>query len=143
MPMTDPSNPNERRCRWRLSAASAGRAARRGVVAPLVVLAALMPLQAHAVFECMVKINHVLIYRDGAVNVHHTGRGDYTVVCNLNTDRLGVSPVTCAMWAAMLQHIKKNNGTANFYFDGAGSCATLPTYAGAPAPVYIGDMAIP
>jgi hypothetical protein len=89
-------------------------------------LAALMPLQAHAVFECMVKINHVLIYRDGAVNVHHTGRGEYTVVCNLNAERQGVSPVTCAMWAAMLQHIKKNNGNAHFYFDGEGSCAALP-----------------
>lgn len=106
-------------------------------------LAALMPLQAHAAFECMVKINNVLIYRDGSVNVHHTGHGGYTVVCNLNADRLGVSPVTCAMWAAMLQHIKKNSGNAHFYFDGEGSCATLPSYWNSPAPVYIGDMAMP
>jgi hypothetical protein len=112
-------------------------------VAPLVVLAALMPLQAHAVFECTVKINNVLIYRDGAVNVLHTGRGDYTVVCNLNAERLGVSPVTCAMWAAMLQHIKKNNGNASFYFEGAGSCATVPVYGESPAPLYIGNMATP
>jgi hypothetical protein len=112
-------------------------------VAPLVVLAALMPLQAHAVFECTVKINNVLIYRDGAVNVLHTGRGDYTVVCNLNAERLGVSPVTCAMWAAMLQHIKKNNGNANFYFEGTGSCATLPVYGESPAPLYIGNVATP
>ena len=106
-------------------------------------LAALMPLQAHAAFECMVKVNNVLIYSDGAVNVLHTGRGDYTVVCNLNADRQGVSPVTCAMWTAMLQHIKKNNGTANFYFEGTGTCATLPVYGNSPAPIYIGNMSAP
>lgn len=130
-----------RRCG--MSIASLGRAARRGLVVPLAVLVALTPLQAYATFECMVKISNVLIYRDGSVNVHHTGRGEYTVVCNLNADRQGVSPVTCAMWAAMLQHIKKNNGNAHFYFDGEGSCAALPRYWESPAPVYIGDMASP
>jgi hypothetical protein len=36
--------------------------------------------------------------------------------------------------------MKKNNGTARFYFDGTGSCATLPTYWRSPAPAYIGDV---
>lgn len=39
----------------------------------------------------------------------------------------------------MLQSTKKKGGTANFYFNGEGSCATMGTYINAPVPVYIGD----
>lgn len=105
----------------------------------LMLLAAL-PLSAVAAFECNVNVMRVLVYSNGGVNVLHTGRGDYTYVCSMNGDYGNVSPATCAMWTAMLQGIKKKNGTAAFYFDGAGSCATLPTYGSAPAPVYIGDV---
>lgn len=107
------------------------------------ILALALPLQAHAAFECNVKIKHVLVYVDGSVNVYHTGRNDYTYICNLNVDRLGASPATCAMWTTMLQHIKKNNYWANIYFNGTGSCATLPVYGDSPAPVYIGNMDFP
>lgn len=34
---------------------------------------------------------HVLVYKDGRVNVLHDGRGDYTFICNLNTECQGVS----------------------------------------------------
>lgn len=44
------------------------------------------------------------------------------------------------MWTAMLQAIKKKNGLATFYYGGTGSCATMPTYGGAPVPGYIGDI---
>jgi hypothetical protein len=40
----------------------------------------------------------------------------------------------------MLQNIKKNNGVAQFYYGGEGSCEELPTYGSAPTPIYIGDM---
>jgi hypothetical protein len=40
----------------------------------------------------------------------------------------------------MLQNIKKAGGKAIFYYPGEGTCATLPTYGGTPAPVYIGDV---
>jgi hypothetical protein len=101
---------------------------------------ALIPFQAHAVFECSVSVKNVLVYANGAVNVLHSGRGDYTVICNMQVDYGGVSPSTCAMWTAMLQLIKKKNGTANFYYPGTGSCSTLPTYGSAPVPTYIGDV---
>lgn len=99
----------------------------------------LLAAPAHATFECNVKIQRVLIYDSGVVNVLHSGRGDYTHVCNLNVERQGVSPVVCANWVAMLQHIKRNNYWASFWFNGTGSCATLPTYDSSPAPVYIGN----
>jgi hypothetical protein len=96
--------------------------------------------QAAAEYECNVKVINVLVYSDGSLNVLHSGRGDYTYVCNLNTARQDVSPTTCASWFALLEAIKKKNGTANIYFHGDGTCATLPTYGSAPAPLYIGDV---
>jgi hypothetical protein len=101
----------------------------------------LVSQQAAADYYCATQVIHVLVYGDGSVNVVHSGRGDYTVICNLNTERQGVSPTTCAVWFALLESVKKRSGTANFYYGGQGTCATLPTYGNAPAPVYIGDMA--
>ena len=108
------------------------------LVATAIALA--LPAPARAAYECNVSVKYVLIYRDGLVNVLHTGRGDYTFVCSLKGTYGGVDPATCAMWTAMLQSIKKKNGIANFYFDGAGSCDAMGTYTSAPVPVYIGDV---
>lgn len=96
--------------------------------------------QAAAYYECSVNVINVLVYADGSLNILHSGRGDYTVVCNLNTERQGVSPTTCAVWFGLLEAIKRKNGLAHIYFNGDGSCSTLPTYGNAPAPLYIGDI---
>ncbi len=106
----------------------------------IIVLIMIFPASAMAAYSCSVTVNRVLVYANGNLNILHSGRGDYTVVCNLKTPRDNVSITTCAMWASMLQNIKKNNGTAHFYYSGEGSCATLPTYNSAPTPVYIGDI---
>jgi hypothetical protein len=103
-------------------------------------MACIIPLHANAAFECNVKVINILIYSEGTVNIVHAGRNDYTHICNLNAERAGVSPTTCAMWAGMLQAIKKKDGLATFYYGGTGTCATLPTYASAPVPSYIGDV---
>lgn len=103
-------------------------------------LTSLLPMYSFAAFECNVQILRVLIYSDGAVNIIHSGRNDYTLLCNLNSSYGNVSPTTCAMWTATLQSIKKKGGTAIFYFDGEGTCATLKTYGDAPIPRYIGDI---
>jgi hypothetical protein len=97
----------------------------------------MFPSLSHS-FECRVRVTSVLVYGDGTVNVSHTGRGDYTHICNLDQPRQGVSTTTCAMWAAMLQQVKRTNSTVDFYYGGAGSCETLPTYGGSPGPTYIG-----
>jgi hypothetical protein len=106
-------------------------------------MACLVSLHANAAFVCDVKVSRVLVYTNGMVNVLHSGRGDYTVICDLNAVRLGVSPTTCAMWTGMLQAIMKKNGTATFYYDGDSTCALLPTYGSSPAPVYVGDVTAP
>lgn len=106
-----------------------------------VALAATAQAQA---FECRVTVRGVLAYSGGAVNVLHSGRNDWTVVCNLdNTYQVGiqsVSPTTCAMWYATLLRAKKNNQLVDFYFYGSqGSCSAIGTYGNAPVPVYIGE----
>jgi hypothetical protein len=99
----------------------------------------LVPMHAWAVYSCNVTVSNVLVYQDGSVNVFHSGRNDFTVICNLATERNQVAPATCAMWTGMLLAIKKKGGTATFYFNGDGSCATMGTYSSAPTPVYVGD----
>ncbi len=107
----------------------------------MLLITSLLPFSVQAAFECNVKVLSVLVYNSGMVNVTHSGRNDYTMICSLSTDYGGVSPSTCAMWTAMLQSIKKKNGTAQFYFyETAGSCATMATYGSAPVPGYIGDI---
>lgn len=103
-------------------------------------LALAMPIQALAAFNCEVDVSKVLIYKDGNVNVVHSGRNDFTVICNLKTERQGVSITTCAMWASMLQNVQNNDVRAIFYYGEAGTCATLPIYGDTPAPVYIGTV---
>ena len=97
-----------------------------------------LPMSAFADFSCNAVPTNVLVYGDGSVNVFHAGRNDYTYVCNVSQPRLGVDPVTCAMWTAMLLSAKKDNRMLQFYYPGTGSCSTLPVYSNSPAPTYIG-----
>src|SRR5262245_18867613 len=105
----------------------------------LFMLAILLPAQSFADFTCNTQVRDVLVYADGSVNVRHSGRNDFTYICNLQTPRLGVGASTCAMWTSLLLNVKKNGGTAQFWYLGTGSCATLPTYVNSPAPHYVGD----
>lgn len=106
----------------------------------IIFLVMALPFQTFAAFNCEVDVSRVLIYADGSVNVLHTGRGSYTVICNLKSERQGVSVTTCAMWASMLQNVQRNDEKAIFYYDGTGSCSTMGTYGSAPVPVYIGTV---
>jgi hypothetical protein len=103
-------------------------------------VACLSVANAHADYECNVQIRAILLNKGGLVNVMHTGRANYTSICDLSTDYGGVTPVTCAMWTVTLQSIKRKNGVATFYYPGSGTCATMPTYGNAPVPYYIGDV---
>lgn len=100
-----------------------------------------------APFDCNATLDTVLVYSSGNVNVLHSGRGDYTVICSLDTPYKGVSITTCAMWTSMLLNLKDKGKKATFYYDtnisGVTSCSTLPTYGNAPAPVYVGPAINP
>jgi len=98
---------------------------------------------ASAAVVCTVDVKRVLIYGSGVVNVLHSGRNNYTVVCSLKNERKGVSIPTCAMWASNLQSAKDNGEKVIFYYNDSlsySSCADLPIYGGAPAPIYIGKL---
>lgn len=85
---------------------------------------------AHADFSCRVTVQGVLPYSSGPVNVLHTGRNDWTMVCSLSepyTNGLTVSPATCMAWVAILLRAKKNNQQVDFWFPGTGTCATIAT----------------
>jgi hypothetical protein len=111
---------------------------KKTITAALAVLAVSLPAQAD--FHCSATINRVLVYQDGMVNILHTGRSDFTQICNLKGDWKGVDTITCAFWTSMLQNIKSKNGQAIFYYPGTGSCGALATYGATPAPIYIGDI---
>jgi len=95
-------------------------------------------MPAHADYSCSVKITAILVYADGTVSVNHTGRNDYTNICNINQAWQSVSPNVCATWTATLNQIKRINGNATFYYSGTSNCAALPTYGNSIAPVYVG-----
>lgn len=103
-------------------------------------LALLASQYSSANFECQVDLHRVLVYQNGSVNVLHTGRGDYTQICNLKGNWKNIDTVTCSMWTSMLQNLQNNNKKAEFYYNGSGSCSTLPTYTDSPAPKYIGSV---
>jgi uncharacterized protein (DUF39 family) len=100
----------------------------------------LVSYAAQGAYHCNASINKVLLYANGNVNVNHSGRNNYTIICSLKQEYKGVSVATCAMWASLLDDIKKDNGQAIFYYGGEGQCSSLPTYGSAPAPVYIGRV---
>jgi hypothetical protein len=113
------------------------------LIAPALVAAAALSSPAQAdVFRCRAEIRGVLIYSDSSVNVAHSERGDWTVICNLTNFRSGVSPETCAEWTKLLLQLKAAGRRADFYYNTAAatSCADLPTYAAAPVPHYIGAI---
>ena len=115
---------------------------RKILAAALVSLLPVAPAFANAV-QCNATIGAVLVYSDGSVNVLHSGRGDYTFICNLQNDWKGVKPSTCAMWTSLLQAQKRAAKPAQFYYYSGGafsSCADIPSYSNAVPPVYIGAM---
>jgi len=102
-------------------------------------LALLLTGSAYAEFHCSVDVKKVRILGNGRVTVMHSGRNQFTLICNLNGDWKGVGVSTCAMWTSMLQNIKKNDGRAVFSYKGTGTCSSLPVYAASPVPTFIED----
>ena len=91
--------------------------------------------------QCNGSVSSLLIYTDGTVNILASWRSDYTHICNLKQVRKGVDPLTCAMWVNAIESARKLSATIKTYYTDDGSftsCADLPRYAAAPAPVYFG-----
>jgi len=94
-----------------------------------------------APITCHGTVGTLLVYGDGSVNMRASYRGNYTYICNLKTERNGVSITTCATWVGVIETARKMNQEIwSYYYTDSSftSCADIPTYSASPAPVYIG-----
>lgn len=82
----------------------------------------------------------VLTYADGSILLYTAWRVDYFQICNLNQKWKGVEPAVCFAWMSKLAGAINAGKRAGFWYGGltgADACRNLPTYSGAPAPLYI------
>jgi hypothetical protein len=100
---------------------------------------ALTPSVAYADAICYGLTNNAITYATGDVMVLPAWRGDWIVICNVNTPRNNVSPSTCFSWFSAINNSILYNKPVGYYFAGIdqSACATLPTYSSAPTPVYV------
>jgi hypothetical protein len=101
---------------------------------------AAMPANADVYCGGTGPVNRVLTYADGSVLVNTNWRGDFIAICNLTTTWKGVQPSTCFAWMSQIAAAVTANKSTGFWYGGFSdprSCATMPTYFSAPAPVYI------
>jgi hypothetical protein len=112
---------------------------KRSIASGLISLLAAGPTWAD--FSCLVNVLGVIPCNGDLVNVLHSGRGNWTMICSLTetyASGLTVKPETCAMWTALLLQAKKDNTPVTFYFAGSGTCSEISLYTSAPVPIYIG-----
>jgi hypothetical protein len=88
---------------------------------------------------CAGKVLSVLTYADGTVMILPEFRKDWTAICNVNSDRQGVSPTTCITWlaAATRAASKDPAGNVGLVYPEVPSCAAVATHHSTPAPVYL------
>lgn len=84
-------------------------------------------------------VTRSLIYTDGSVKIFAPWRNDFVQICNLQVNWKGIDPQLCWSWSARIDNaISKGQRIGLYYADLLpGECATMPTYAGAPAPLYL------
>jgi hypothetical protein len=109
----------------------------RKIIVGLLLCIAMAPASA-APFYCSGRILSIITYANGDVMILPDFRNDWTVICNVNSDRQGVSPIACVSWlaAATRAQAKSPPGNVAMVYPDVPSCAAVPTYHSAPAPVY-------
>lgn len=89
--------------------------------------------------QCNGTVDKLLVYNSGLVNVQFSFRNEFTHVCNLQVEWKGVKPSTCAMWVSLMHAQKRAAQQVHVLYDeGTATCANLPIYQNASAPVWIG-----
>ena len=84
-------------------------------------------------------ITRSLIYIDGSVKIWAPWRNDYITVCNLKTNWKSVDPQLCWSWYTKIDNAVSKGNKIAIYYGGItqAECAAMPTYDGAPAPLYV------
>lgn len=81
----------------------------------------------------------LLTYGDGSVLILTTWRSDFIQICNLNKAWKSVEPAVCFAWMSEIAGAINANKKIGVWYSGLSgdACRSIPTYSGAPAPVYI------
>jgi hypothetical protein len=93
-------------------------------------------------FQCSGTVQYALLYADGTVNIMTSWRGDYTYLCSTSgswAPATAVPQEVCLSWyATAVKAAAEGRHVAVYYSGTTYTCATLPTYSGAPVPLYFG-----
>lgn len=84
-------------------------------------------------------ITQSLAYSDGSIKIRAPWRHDFVTVCNIKTIWKGIDPQLCWAWYSKIDNAVSKGSKIMIYYAGVPqeACATMPTYDGAPAPLYV------
>lgn len=98
----------------------------------------LFSLSTHAGQQwCSGKITHTYLAEDGTLVIRGDWRNQHTAICNVNTDRKGVSPEVCKSWLSIALAAKLSKADVVVYYSDVPSCSEVPQYSAAPKPGYL------
>lgn len=104
----------------------------------LVLLLSSFSIAANAAAWCTGKVTNAYTDIAGTFTIKGTWRNDYTAICNVRTAISSVDPLSCRTWVStILTAMSKASDVVFMYTDPITNCATIPTYANAPAPNYV------
>lgn len=107
----------------------------RYIVALFALTSVLCAASASAAIWCSGKLAGVFINSTGDVVIKGSWRNEWTRICNLNEGP--TTAVTCSLWASYAASAQQNNLSVTLRYDtGAATCSEIPSYNGAPTPVY-------
>ena len=101
----------------------------------LVLLTMLFSAHSSAAIWCSGKLVGVYITSTGDVIINGSWRNEWTRICNLNEG--ATTTVVCSMWASYAASARQNDLNVTLMYDtGPASCNEIPSYQGAPTPIY-------
>ena len=87
---------------------------------------------------CEGTVEQVYVAANSQVFVQGSWHTNYTMICNLDSTWNGITGEACRAWFAMALTAYQAKSNVVVRYDNLQNtdCATLPTYAGSPAPLY-------
>jgi hypothetical protein len=92
---------------------------------------------ARADVFCSGPVFEHLVYSDGTLMIRASWRGDWTVICGLQSPWKGVATEVCFSWFALVTSAKVHNKQMGIYYAGDVPCNALGSYSSAPMPAYV------
>lgn len=90
---------------------------------------------------CSGSITAAWVHANGELYVLPSWRGDHIRLCSttamISAGGQSVEPTVCLGWLSTIRLAMANNKQTIIYYPDAPVCSAIPTYSGAPAPVYV------